>query len=247
MRAALTAVLAVTAVSLFPAAAEAQLPVGQADGVRIVRERGAIVVVFTQRAERLYRRVRGRRVSVYCFERSLPDENGFYSVNSGGSTFRMPKRSRRLWTGDLTRGIDYCRVRLEPRGRGRRPARGRSPVVAIPLTQRGAVYLDEQSKARSLQSLLLVASLIDRDGFPTAAEIQDFVERNGRGNVPSGLVALPSPDATPPAGKLGYYSDGGQRAAAVTLSASRRRLFIEYQPEGVLRTNVAGYIYGDLD
>ena len=92
-----------------------------------------------------------------------------------------------------------------------------------------------------------MASLIDRDGFPTAAEIQDFVERNGRGNLPSGLVALPSPDATPPAGKLGYYSDGGQRAAAVTLSASGRRLFIEYQPEGVLRTNVAGYIYGDLD
>jgi hypothetical protein len=43
-----------------------QLPVGEAKGVRIVRERGAIVVVFTSRATRLWRRVAGKRVSVLC-------------------------------------------------------------------------------------------------------------------------------------------------------------------------------------
>ena len=46
---------------------------------------------------------------------------------------------------------------------------------------------------------------------------------------------------------MGYYSDGGERAAAVIVSASGRRLFIEYQADGVLRTNVADYIYGELD
>jgi hypothetical protein len=42
--------------------------VGEDDGVRIVRERGAIVVVFTASAKKLWRRVAGRRVRVYCTE-----------------------------------------------------------------------------------------------------------------------------------------------------------------------------------
>ena len=53
-------------------AAEAQLPVGEAKGVRVIRERGALVVVFTSRAARLYRRIAGKRVSVFCTE--LPKE-----------------------------------------------------------------------------------------------------------------------------------------------------------------------------
>jgi len=41
-----------------------QAPVGEARGVHIVRERGAIVVVFTQRAAKLYKRIAGRLVRV---------------------------------------------------------------------------------------------------------------------------------------------------------------------------------------
>lgn len=37
-----------------------QLPVGEAQGVRIERARGAIVVVFGQRADRLWRRMAER-------------------------------------------------------------------------------------------------------------------------------------------------------------------------------------------
>lgn len=47
-----------------------------------MRERGAIVMVFTPRAENLRRRVAGRGVSVVCEERSGPDENGLASINS---------------------------------------------------------------------------------------------------------------------------------------------------------------------
>ena len=151
MRTGVAALIVLVAVALVPSAAAAQLPVGEADGVRIVRERGAIVVVFTQRAERLWRRVAGRVVSVYCWERGEPDENGFLSVSGGGSSLRAPKRGRRLRTGDGTRGMDYCRVWRAPRWvrRGRERVRlGRRLIVSIPLTQKGAVYLDEQSKAR---------------------------------------------------------------------------------------------------
>ena len=130
-----------------PAAADAQgeLPVGEAEGVRIVRERGAIVVVFTPHAKKLWRRVAGRRVSVLCTE-FLGD-----GTAGGGATMRAPKRGRKIRTGDLTRGMDYCDVSLEPRRRGR----SSKLVVSVPLTQRGAVFLDEREVARGLFGLLV--------------------------------------------------------------------------------------------
>jgi hypothetical protein len=224
--------------------AEAQLPVGEAEGVRIVRERGAIVVVFTQRAAPLYRRVAGKRLSVLCSEFI---ENG---VNSGGITLRAPKRRRPLRTGDLTRGLDYCRVWLAARTVRRNGVLQRRPrevIVSIPLTQRGAVFLDEQRKALDLELLLLGAGLLAEERnlntWPTAAEL---LERLSDRAFEPGLVALASPTDTPPEGAIGYYSDGQQHAAAVTVSASGRRLFIEWEAD-VVHTNVAGYIYGELD
>ncbi len=48
--------------------AQTTLPVGEARGVKIVRERGALVVVFTKPAAKLYRRIAGRNVEVECTE-----------------------------------------------------------------------------------------------------------------------------------------------------------------------------------
>jgi hypothetical protein len=58
------------------------------------------------------------------------------------------------------------------------------------------------------------------------------------------VVALQSPTDTPPAGSIGY-SDGAQHVATVVLSATGRRLFLEYDVDDVIRTNAVGYIYGD--
>ena len=55
-----------------------------------------------------------------------------------------------------------------------------------------------------------------------------------------------TPADTPPAGSIGYYGDGAERTAVVTLSTSGRRLFIETEPDDVLRTNLAQYIFGSL-
>jgi hypothetical protein len=238
----------ITMLSLVGASsAAAQLPVGEADGVRIVRDRqGAIVVKFTPRAAKLWRRMAGRRVSVFCTDLPAPGSNGDV-IADGGTTFRAPKRGRTLRTGDLTRGLDYCRVLL-----ARRPRR---PLVSIPLTQTGAVHLDERAKAVRLTTILSLAKLVaseeDLAGYPTHAQLTDFLaslrprpigERMARG-----IVALATPAATPPAGKVGYYSDGIERVAVVVLSRSARRLFVEFESGGVLRTNVAGFIFGDED
>jgi hypothetical protein len=217
--------------------AGAQLPVGETDGVRIVRERGAIVVVFTQRAARLYRRIAGKQVSVLCTE--FTDDG----IHSGGGGLRAPKRRRPLRTGDLTRGMDHCRVWLDARTvrrNGERQRLRRELIVSIPLTQRGAVFLDEEGKALELQSLLVLAGFLTEEGvpnpWPTAAEIL------GR-RFDRAIVALASPTDTPRQGAIGYYTDGRQHVAAVTLSASGRRLFVEWEAD-VLHTNVAGHIYG---
>ena len=242
------ALLLATALGALTApAAGAKLPVGEADGVRIIRAKGAIVVVFTPQAAKLYRRVAGKRVSVFCTEVT---EDGY---NSGGATQRAPKRRRPIRTGDLTRGLDYCRVSLPPRtirDGDSLEHRGRRVIVSIPLTQKGAVLLDEEKSARELFSLLLAAGFaaekLHLDGAPTTAQFLDFVAGLNGGVVPKTLVGLATPADTPPAGSIGYYSDGAERTAVATLSASGRRLFIENEPDGVLRTNLAQYIFGNL-
>lgn len=242
-----------TTVSPSVAAAETvQLPVGEAQGVRIVREHGAITVVFTPRAVRLWRRVAGKRVSVFC-ERgpSEPDENGIVSTEGGGSTFRAPRRGRRLRTGDLTRGMDSCQLWLAPRTLRRHGGTvhySKELIVAIPLTQRGAVRLDEQARAYALFGVLEFADVEarrrDLDRYLTSDELVSALPRLRR---PFNLdvVALATPSDTPPAGSVGYYSDGARHAAAVVISAAGRRLFLEFDVDDVIRSNVISYIFSE--
>ena len=248
----LATLTAVGLVAASPAGAQTpQLPVGQANGVRLVREHGAIMIVFTARAERLWRRVAGKRVSVLCEERSGPDEFGIVTEQGGGTTLRAPRRGRRIRTGDLTRGMDFCEVWLEARTlrrNGERQRYGRERIVAIPLTQKGAVRLDEKVRAQAL-FLLISRAGVDAEGrqldhYPTPAELVEHVPLLRR-PLRLSVVALPSPADTPPAGSIGYYSDGAHHVAAVVLSATGRRLFLEFDVDQVIRTNVLGYIYGD--
>jgi hypothetical protein len=221
--------------------AQVELPVGEADGVRVVREHRAIVVVFTAKAAKLYKRVAGKRVLVSCTE--LRD-NG---ASGGEVSLRAPEHRGKLRTGDRTRGIDYCRVWLAPRiakVHGKRHTFGRELIVSVPLTQEGAVFLDEESKAVDLVAVVALASLVAEkqklDVRPTYAQVVAEFPRIARV-----VVALAAPTDAPPAGKAGYYSDGQKHVAVAVLSASARRLFIEFNDD-VLSTNVASYIFGDL-
>ena len=165
---------------------------------------------------------------------------------------RAPKRRRPIRTGDRTRGMDYCRVWLAARTirrRGQRERRGRELIVSVPLTQRGAVHLDEEEKVWSLVGLLSFVAIFGEEdtwqGWPEPAELIETISDRGRGRLE--LVGLASPADTPAPGAVGYYSDGRQHAAVVILSASGRRLFIEFDADEVLRTNVAGHIFSDFD
>jgi hypothetical protein len=246
MRGGVTAVVTALLVALAaPSAATAQGPqvLRPADGVRIVREGGQLVVVFAKRAERLWKRVAGRRVDVHCTQ-LFEDGTG-----SGNNPLRAPKRGRRIPTGDGSRGWDYCRLWLQGRTvrrDGRRRRVQRRLITSLPLTQEGTVFLDNQYNAFLLSIVLTVSELSaedrGRDGYLTPDELMELVGAEGPG---PGLAVLSSPADTPPPGTIGYYSDGAMHAAAVTLSAAGKRLFFEVNGDAV-HTNVLRYL-GDLD
>jgi hypothetical protein len=226
-----------------PSAASAQLPVGEAEGVRMVRERGELVVVFTRRAEGIRKRVAGKRIDVSCTQHF---EDG---SASGNNSMRAPKRGRRIHTGDGSRGWDYCRLWLEARTvrrDGRRRRVERKLMVSVPLTQEGAVFLDEQHHAFLMMSTLTIAELAaddrGRNGFLTPAELIGVIEARRLSRF-APLVALASPSDTPPPDAIGYYSDGAEHAAAVTTSTLGKRLFFERNGD-VLHTNIARHMHG---
>jgi hypothetical protein len=254
---------AVMVLLLAPSTSTAQgaLPVGESNGVRIVRERGALVVVFTKRAAKLYRRIAGRLVEVDCTDKqprrpgpprayaflTPPNPGEITEESGGGVTMRAPKRRRKLVTGDLTRGTDYCRLWLVPRTVSRdaeRRRRERRLIVSVPLTQTGAVFLDEESKALQLLRWLSLAGLVANElkvrGWPSYAQLVDQLPSEVRHR----LVSLASPADTPPARTIGYYSDRNEHVAFVIVSKSGRRLLFELAGD-VLTTNVAEYVFGD--
>jgi hypothetical protein len=246
MRIAVTGLVAALLLALaVPAAAQTPLPVGEADGVRLVRERGELVVVFTPRAQRLWRRVAGKRVDVSCVEFL---EGG---TRSGGNLLRAPKRGRRIRTGDGSR-VDYCRVWLPARKVGRggeRQTRGRVLIVSIPFTQEGAVFLEEQHDAIGLVGLMTLSEFAAEDmgraGYLTYAELLELVT-DAQPGARSLLVELAAPSDTPPPEKVGYYSDGARHAAAVVVSGTGKRLFLEVNGD-VLHTNISRHLFGGVD
>src|SRR5918992_5228900 len=226
-----------------PSAATAQgpEPLRPTEDVRIVRERGAIVVVFAKRAERLWRRVAGRLVDVHCTH-LFEDGTG-----SGNNHVRAPKRGRRIRTGDGSRGWDYCRVWLEARTvrrDGRRRRVQRRLIASLPLTQQGTVFLDNQYNAFLLTIVLMASELAaedrGRDGFLTPDELMELTKTEP---LAPALVVLSSPSDTPPPDAVGYYSDGAKHAAAVTVSTAGKRLFFEVNGDAV-HTNVLRYLSG---
>ena len=107
-------------------------------------------------------------------------------------------------------------------------------VARVPLTPAGATRVDEAERAPALRRLLQRAHTAT--GYQPVAALG------------AGVVAMDSPDATPPAGQIGYWTDG-THAAVATLSAAGRRLVIQDLGGYVLATNVLNEMdpYGETD
>ena len=101
-----------------------------------------------------------------------------------------------------------------------------------------------------LVRLIYSASLLaDRRGsksLPTALEVVEAYRRAGA--RPPAVVALAGPREPHAAGKIGCYSDGRQHAAVVMLFGVGAPAPLRgARTNGVVRSNVIEYVYGDRD
>lgn len=246
----LTRLLAGTGLALallLPSAAHAQgetdLPVGSAHGVRLVEERGGFVLIFSHRSAKLRERINSRYAWIACT--SLGEV--FSSVGSGN--LDVSGHGRRVATGFSVDHADFCRFFLRAhtvKRHGGRHHVSRRELFSIPLTQAGAVYLDEESKTGDMHLISLLASFAKDsrklDGYPSyAVLVREYPK------LAKVVVQLSAPGDTPPPKRIGYYSDGREHLALVILSASGKRLFIEVSAGDVLSTNVAAYLFADRD
>ncbi len=249
-RAAVVAALAATtiAVAAAPAGAATTLPVGSASGVQVRHAANGLTFVFTARAAKLYEQIAGRSVAVECTQESTSTLGISAGDSTSGVDLTAPQRRQPLRSRLDAGKADFCRLFLGARTvttHGVKQHLQRRLVVSVPLTQAGAVYLDEQTRAGTLLGLLTIAGELGKRtspaGYLTPAKLKhDFPKA-------SELVALTDPSGTPPKGKIGYYSDGQQHAAAVMLSATGRRLYLEFGPDDALSTNVWAELFGAGD
>jgi hypothetical protein len=224
------------------ASAQAQLPVGEAKGVRIVRPHGSVVLIFSPSAARLRERINSRYAWISCTNLDEP----FTSVGSGN--LDVPRHGRRVRTGFSVKGADFCEIYLRAHTIRRPHQTTRFPdrvLLSIPLTQAGAVHLDERKRTRAMAVVTGVAAFVKEDehlpGVPTFAQLVKAYPR-----LTGNLVELAAPGDSPPPHRIGYYSDGQQHTVVATLSALGRRLFIEQAADEVLSTNVAKYLFALL-
>ncbi len=251
MKTSLTRLLAATGLALaliLPSAAHAQtktdLPVGEAHGVRLVDDRGGLVLIFSHRSAKLRERINSRYAWIECTD--LGD--GVFS-GSGGGNLDVSGHGRRVRTGFGVDDADFCdfflRAHTVKRHGGRHHV-SRRDLFSIPLTQAGAVYLDEESKTGDMFTISLLALLVGHDqkapGYPSYDRlVQEYPK------LTKLVVQLSAPGDTPPPKRIGYYSDGHDHTALAILSASGKRLFIEESAGDVLTTNVAAYLFDDRD
>jgi hypothetical protein len=197
-------------------AARPQIP-GPVEGVQATAAGGMLEISFTGASAALGRKLAGKKVDISCDVHPKPgllfgDEKDVSTlrhatVDAGGTV-----RVKLAYPGDA------CELS---------PSDDFGTLARAAVTPAGAVWADEQAHAAKLFDA--VFSVAPTAVYPPVA----VVVAAGGGDV----VALDSPDATPPPGQVGYWTDGGTRAAYVTLSDAGRRLFVQDLGAGMQRTN----------
>jgi hypothetical protein len=234
-----SALIAAIAVAAAPATSNAAtFPTGHAKGVRVSLTKRTVTFSFGRYTSFDVRYlVEGRRSELSCTWLQSMRLDGFRPWYGYNDRLRAP---RHVHTLRLRRPFgqmpSFCSIwQVRPVHR---------PLVDIPMTQDGATYLDERKTMFALTDAAGNASMDAKDAgvdtFPTNAQLVDEYSHSNSGTA----AALASPDATPPPGKLGVFSDGAHHFEAVKLTTPGRRLFYDLN-DGVLTTNGQTYLYAN--
>jgi hypothetical protein len=210
-----------------PSPYRGESPLGSGDGIRAGLDGRRVAIRFTGRSAKTLRALAGRRVGVLCLTR--PAASPF--AQSWTKT-----RYHHAWTRVARRGgvVRFTFATAAP---------GDLCVVLDDGTQVATATITPAGR-HWLQDLAALGLLSTGDGdgdrfAPTGAPAYwptATVVAHGR----KALVAMPSPGAAVPVGRVGVWTDGARQAAEATISASGRRLFLVDEGDGMVRTNLFG-------
>jgi hypothetical protein len=259
--AACSTVLGFAAPGASASVAERFVPVyDAAHGVNARMGKDTVQVTFGPKAAKLYKTFAGHKVSLGCGrhnEPETPDADG--TIRSGGGSSFDPNTGRMVMDGS---GYLWTEKRF-PRRRGRvdfgfagdpydvcfvATKVGRNDDECLPLVRESPIGIGENLCVRMIATLtdagramidersrLIELELVEDAGDTSLAEFQHYFGED--------VVALDSPDATPPLGKVGIFRNG-TTTATVVLLADGRRLFVRHDGE-VYSTNVSAFSGGD--
>jgi hypothetical protein len=196
--------------------------IGPAQGVQATVTGTTVDIRFTGASAAFGKAHAGQRMFVSCAphpigallfaETSTDDVLGRVAratVSADGSTLRVTRKAAPGDSCDLSGARDPRRL------------------ARAALTPAGAVWVDEQVLGTRMVDLAYAAA-------PTGVyrPAADVVKLGG-----PGVVALATPDATPPPGTIGYWSHG-RAVSFVATSAAGKHLVLQDLGGGMLRTDV---------
>lgn len=213
------------------------LPIGtDTHGILARLVRADVVVTFKRPAAGRYRRIAGRTVEVGCVTIVRTTRSGAASekVWAGGRLVAPHRRAPlREFIGERGGKPDYCVVQLLT-GRA-----SKVEIATIPVSARGATYLDDRTTVRELLGILLLTQR--PSGGPTSPASMQTLTR--------GLVVpVSGPQQPPPTGHLGYWTDGTNEVYLGALSHYGVLFFYQYAiSNDVVTTNVLDWLNGQTD
>ena len=209
---------ALIAALAIPVASASAALLGAPDGVTATQRGTRLEVRFTPAALARVPRAARNDVTAGCRKLPPPAAVGFVDDSSADDAAyahgAVGADGMARMTLDVGAAMDVCDLS---------GTLSSGTFARVSLSAAGATWLAEGRAGNALCDLLLRARGA-RAYQPVAA-------------LGAGVAALDGPGATPPAGQVGYWTDGA-RATAATVSAAGRRLVIEDLGAGMLRTNV---------
>jgi hypothetical protein len=215
------------------AAADTGLPVGHAKGVSVQVDRYGVNFRFAKKLDPTVAALLrpGRHVDLSCTTLGPLRMNGGRTSIRETERVQVPEHRTRLRLPTRRRlHPSFCTIHLASTG---------IDIVDIPVTQDGAVYVDERHTLFGIRNAAYTAADDAEEAESATFETADqYVRKYG---YDGDMVALATPDASPPTGKLGIFSDGAHHFEAVALSTLGRRMFYDVNGD-VLTTNGIPYL-----
>jgi hypothetical protein len=191
-----------------------------------------VVFIFTKQA---FARIAGRKVDVGCTALLETGVTGYPIETAGaGQMIVVPRYGRRL-TIPPVEPADYCTVKL-----ARTKRAPPTLIAAVPVSERGAIYLSRRQTATDVFGVLFLATLRPKQAPPPFATIQRLL----RGQA----FALAGPNTRPPAHLIGYWTDGRAEVYVAELTYNGDLFFFDYHADtAVVTTNILGWMGPGLD